>query len=42
MRVPRDAIADQLQTFDRDVPHAAGVVEADLLLQLVLAAGDTR
>ena len=38
-RVPLDAIADQPQTLDGDVPHPPGILEADLLLELVLAAG---
>src|SRR5687768_344264 len=41
-RVPRYAVTDQLQTFNRDVPHSPGILEADLLLELVLAAGITR
>src|SRR5688572_11252757 len=41
-RVPSHAVADQLQTLDRDVPHPPGILEADLLLELVLAAGVAR
>jgi hypothetical protein len=39
-RVPFDPIADQSQSFDRDVPHAPGILESDLTLELPLTAGE--